>query len=407
MSGPVDLVVVGGGAVGLATAYEAANRGLNAVVVERRAFLHDDTASSGASRQFRLQYDDPAVSRLVLAAVPLWARLQERTAEQLNTRTGCLWFGDPLAPGAEGQIDAVLGVMADLGVPFERLTAREVTRRFGFTGIPEWWTGFLQPDGAATNVKATLRAFHRAAQESSRVTLLPGQRVTAIRTGADGVRVDTDAGMTVHAAKLVVAAGPETNSVLRLMGVELDTTTWTMESAYFRTRSPAEHLPTWIDFQASTGVDPGLYYGFPELSWERPGFVRVGANYPSRVLRDPDQRPGPPDPRVVARIGDWVAGHMPWLDPTPVDASACTCALFTRPEEPGRLAREMLVDFAPEVVPGHGNVVVCATGWVFKIAPLLGEICVDLALEGRTAHDIGSAALRPDLWRPTTVGAGR
>ncbi|MET1076379.1 MAG: FAD-dependent oxidoreductase [Umezawaea sp.] len=403
MEGPVDLVIVGGGAVGLAAAREAARRGVSAVVLDRRAFLHDDTASGGTSRQFRIQYDDPAVSRLVLASLPLWERLQEETAEELNTRTGCLWFGDPRAPGAEGRIDAVLRVMAQLDVPFERLTAHEVTRRFGFTGIPAWWTGFLQPDGAATNVKAALRAFRRAAGDSPHVVLRPGERVTAIRAGAGGVRVETDTGTTVHAARLVVAAGPETNSVLRLLGFELDITTWTTASAYFRTTSSAADLPTWIDFQASTDADPGLYYGFPELSWERPGFVRVGANYPSRVRREPDERPGPPDPRDVARIGDWVRGHMPWLDPTPVDASACTCALFTRPDEPGRLARELLVDFAPE----HPDVVVCATGWVFKIAPLLGAICVDLALEGRTDHDITSAALRPDLWRPTAIGATR
>jgi glycine/D-amino acid oxidase-like deaminating enzyme len=391
MGGPVDLVIVGGGAVGLAAAAEAARRGFSAVVLERRAFLHDESASGGASRQFRIQYDDPAVSRLVLASMPLWEQLQERTSEELNARTGCLWFGDPLAPGAEGQIDAVVGVMDGLGVPFERLTAREVGARFGFADIPDWWTGFLQPDGAATNVKATLRAFRRVAEESSRVTLMSGERVTSIRTGVDGVLVETASGTVVHAAKVVVAAGPESNDVVRLLGFELGTTTWTMVSAYFRTRVPAVDLPTWIDFQAASGADPGLYYGFPELSWERPGFVKVGANYPS------------PDLRAVAGIAEWVRGHMPWLDPTPVDASACTCALLTRPDEPGLLAREMVVDFAP----GHPDVVVCATGWVFKIAPLLGVICVDLAMEGRTAHDISSGALHADLWRPTAVGAAR
>ncbi|PRY44498.1 hypothetical protein CLV43_10263 [Umezawaea tangerina] len=252
-------------------------------------------------------------------------------------------------------------------------------------------------------MKATLRALHRSARDSPHVELRQGERVTAIRAGADGVRVETDAGTTVHAAKLVIAAGPETNSVLRLLGLELDTRTWTMVSAYFRTTSPAADLPTWIDFQASTGTDPGLYYGFPELSWERPGFARVGANYPSAVRREPDDRPGPPDQGVVALIGDWVRGHMPWLDPTPVDASACVCSLFTRPDAPGLLARETLVD----LVPGHPDVVVCVTGWVFKIAPLLGAICVDLALEGRTGHDVTTAASSPDLWRPTAVGSWR
>ncbi|WP_326949121.1 FAD-dependent oxidoreductase [Amycolatopsis sp. NBC_01307] len=394
MDGPVDLIVVGGGAVGLATAHAAAKRGSTALVLEKREFFHDETASGGTSRQFRLQYDDPAVSRLVLASRPLWAELQERTTEDLATRTGCLWFGDPHAPGAEGQIDAVLAVMTELDLPFDRLTAADVTRRFGFAGIPDWWTGFFQPDGAATNVKATLRAFHRAAAASGRVALRRGQEVVAIHTGDGGVRVETAAGDSFHGAKLVIAAGPETNAVLRLLGFELATTTWTMVSAWFRTREPASELPTWITFQAPRTGDPGLYYGFPELAWDRPGFVRVGVNHPAAVSAEPPSR-REVDPRVVAQMGRWVGEHLPWLDPAPVDASACLCGLLTRSEQPGALARELVVDFAP----GLRDVVVCATGWVFKIAPLLGEVCADLALDGRTAHDIAPGALHPDLWR--------
>ncbi|PRY44499.1 hypothetical protein CLV43_10264 [Umezawaea tangerina] len=81
----------------------------------------------------------------MLASLPLWARLQAGTDEELNTRTGCLWFGDPRAPGAEGRIDAVQRIMAQLDVPFERLTAHEVTRRFGFTGIRRGGRGSCSP----------------------------------------------------------------------------------------------------------------------------------------------------------------------------------------------------------------------------------------------------------------------
>jgi glycine/D-amino acid oxidase-like deaminating enzyme len=399
LDGPVDLIIVGGGVVGLAAAYQAARRGHSAVLLEKRGFFHEDTASAGASRQFRVQYSDPAVTRLVLASMPLWAELQGSTDEDLAVRTGSLWFGDPRAPGAEGRINAVLDVMTSLDVPFDWLSAQDVMRQYAFADIPDRWTGFWQPDGAATNVKATLRAFHRVVQASPHVTLMTGHQVVGVRTGPGGVSVDTAGGATVHGGKLIVTAGPETNSVLRLLGFELDSTTWTMVSAYFRTRRPGADLPTWINFQSVRGTDPGLYYGFPELAWDRPGFVRVGANYPSHVRPEPEAPPGQADQRVVGQLGNWVRAHMPWLIPTPVDPSTCICGLLTQPGHPGRLARELVLDFAPEHVPGNRDVVICATGWVFKIAPLLGEICVDLALKGHTTHDISAGALEPHLWR--------
>ncbi|WP_410586362.1 FAD-dependent oxidoreductase [Amycolatopsis sp. lyj-23] len=396
-----DLAIVGGGAVGLATAYHAGRRGHRTVLLDRRQFLHDDTASAGTSRQFRIQYNDPAISRLVLDSIPLWDQLSQDSGEQLATRAGCLWFGDSRAPGAEGQIEAVLRVMDQLDVPFEGLTAQQVTERFGFRGIPPWWSGFFQPDGAATDVKATLRALLRGARAAPHVTLLPGRRVIDIDVSGAGISLSTECGNTVHAAKLVVAAGPESNDVLRLLGFELRTVVWEMISAYFRAAPAAAELPTWINFQATSEDDPGLYYGFPALAWDKPGYARVGANYPSRVLRTPAQRSAEPEPAVVARIGAWVAEHMPVLDPVPVGASTCTSALFTAPDRPGELVREMLVDFAPDVLAHHRDIVVCATGWVFKIVPLLGAVCADLALDGRTAFDMSSAALRPELWHPT------
>ena len=151
-----DLIVAGGGVLGLATAYAAARRGASVVVLEKRAFGHDETASGGTSRQFRIQYDDPALARLVLASRPLWSRLQADADEELLTRTGCLWFGDL----RDGRIEVTLGVLTALGIPFDRLTAAEVQSRYGFAEIPPGWSGFVQPHGAAVNVKATLRAFH-------------------------------------------------------------------------------------------------------------------------------------------------------------------------------------------------------------------------------------------------------
>jgi glycine/D-amino acid oxidase-like deaminating enzyme len=394
-----DLIIVGGGAVGLAAAYHAEKRGKKTLVLEQHDLFHDHTASSGATRQFRIQYNDPTVSRLVLDSIPLWEELERRSRDELQKKVGCLWFGDPLTTGAEGQIKTVLGVMKDLGVPYEEISSGDLMRRFDFTDIPAGWSGFFQPDGASTNVKATLRALAQAASASPQVVLKPRHRVVGLDSGPDGVRVETEGGGAFSGDKLILTPGPGVNDVLRLLGAELVVAVWEMISAYFPVRSGPVRYPTWINFQDQSGEDPGLYYGFPETEWERPGFVRVAANYPSRILPDLSGYTGAADARVVQQIAGWVRDHMKGLAPVPDAPSACVCALFTDPASPSTLRHEMLLDFAPPIVPSHRNVVLCATGWVFKLVPLLGKICVDLAVDGGTRYDISSAALSPDMWR--------
>src|SRR5690606_25501970 len=73
-----DLVIVGGGIVGCATAFFAARAGIRSVVIERRAALGTLTtpASTGA---FRLQFDNPEEIELVREAVELFDAFAEST----------------------------------------------------------------------------------------------------------------------------------------------------------------------------------------------------------------------------------------------------------------------------------------------------------------------------------------
>ena len=73
-----DLVVVGGGIVGCATAFFASRAGLEVVVLERRPALATLTTpvSTGA---FRLQFDNPDEIALVREGIDLFDHFAERT----------------------------------------------------------------------------------------------------------------------------------------------------------------------------------------------------------------------------------------------------------------------------------------------------------------------------------------
>src|ERR671914_161690 len=73
-----DVVVIGGGVIGCATAFFAARAGLTVVVLERHAALATLTTpvSSGA---FRLQFDNPEEIDLVREGIELFEAFEART----------------------------------------------------------------------------------------------------------------------------------------------------------------------------------------------------------------------------------------------------------------------------------------------------------------------------------------
>ena len=94
MTAPVcDLVVIGGGVMGLFTAYYAAERSARAVVLERGRVGDPTTASYGRTRSFRNDYLDPAYARLAHEAFRLWGDFERQAGSRLLVRCGCLNIG--------------------------------------------------------------------------------------------------------------------------------------------------------------------------------------------------------------------------------------------------------------------------------------------------------------------------
>ncbi|KTR73661.1 FAD-dependent oxidoreductase, partial [Microbacterium oxydans] len=71
----VDVVVVGGGVMGLATAWALVRRGLRPVVLERFARGHREGASHGATRNFNNAYDEEHYLDLLVRARQGWDAL--------------------------------------------------------------------------------------------------------------------------------------------------------------------------------------------------------------------------------------------------------------------------------------------------------------------------------------------
>ncbi|MFB7664839.1 FAD-dependent oxidoreductase [Kitasatospora sp. NPDC056138] len=380
-----DLVIVGGGPVGLAAAAAGARRGHSVLVLEQFEILHERGSSGGAERQWRLQYAQEDLARLTVETVPLWTELERAGGRRLVHRTGSLWFGDTATSTNEGQVNAAVEVLDRVGLPYDWLTAKEIEQRYRFARLPRHYEGFFQPDGGMVDVRATLwLLFEQARAAGARIR--DHERVLELEPDDNGVTVRSEHGV-YRADHLVLATGAFANPLLQPLGIDLEVELYEMTTAYFRTTDPGFDYPTWFAFQPPADEDTNLFYGFGRLPWAPGDLARVAPDFEVDGFEDPYRSGRAADPDHVKRTAAWVAEHLPALDPTPVQPGSCLIAL---PKDP---ARQFYFGHAPDGVPGAGRMVIHSAGWGFKYVPLLGRACVELALDGRTSHDLSRFSL--------------
>jgi len=381
MSNVFDVIVIGGGAAGLATAFQLGNRNASTLVLEQFTFFNQLGSSAGVTRQYRIPYPDEYMVKMAVAAQPFWDELQDISLAPLLDKVGTLWFGDPTVQSTEGNIGAAETSLTAAGVPFQSLTAADIQRTYPFINLPDNYVGLFQPDGASINLRATLEALLQASHKHASVSLQEETPVIDIIDANGTFEVLTPKGVFLG-KKLVIAPGPYVNSVINMLGFNVAATYWNMSSAYFKIVDPNLKLPTWFVFQNRSGDNGNQFYGFPAVDWDYPGYIRVAPDFVMTPLSDPGQRSSVPNSHELGFTSGWVRDHMRGIDPTPAFTSTCLVGLSTIPD------KQMLLDFAPTYIKRRDDIIVFATGWAAKFTPLIGRILADLALDGRTDFNI-------------------
>ncbi|MCT2561905.1 FAD-dependent oxidoreductase [Chryseobacterium herbae] len=376
-----DVIVIGGGAIGLATAYHLGQRKAKTLVLEQFTFVNQLGSSAGVSRQFRIPYPDEYMVKMALEAQPYWDELEKQTNTSLLDKVGTLWFGDPDVHSTEGNIALAEQALKELGVPYTTLTAKEIEEKYHFKNLPDNYTGLFQPDGASINFKLTIETLLGLCKQEETVQLEENSPVLDIKQVGDLFELTTPNGIYI-AKKLAIIPGPYINSVINLLDFKIEATYWNMSSAYFRKTDPDIQYPTWFVFQNAVEENGNQFYGFPSVDWDHPEYIRVAPDFVITPLEEPNDRTLIPNPQELAYTSDWVQQHMTGLATEPEYTSTCLIALSKIPN------KELLIDFAPKYVPNYKNIVVYATGWAAKFTPFLGKIMSDLALDGHTDFDI-------------------
>ena len=227
-----DLVVIGGGIIGCATAFFAARAGLRVVVLERRAALGTLTtpASTGA---FRLQFDNPEEIALVREGVELFDAFEERTGLDgwdIGLNHGGYLFCS-LTDATLDRSRRLVERQREWGLTdVELLTGDEARSRWSWLSPDVRGARYRAADGWL-DVKRLTAGFATAASNADRIpdAVAGGTATFVTRAGVHAIQVEEDRVTTVDTSRgsvstaaVVVAAGPFTAQVAALAGVHLE-----------------------------------------------------------------------------------------------------------------------------------------------------------------------------------------
>jgi sarcosine oxidase len=336
-----DVVVVGAGLLGLATARALARRGRVVTVLEQAEVGHEAGGSKGSCRIFRLGYPDAGYVALARSAREAWRAVEDEHGAALLHPTPHLTFG--------AELEAVRRAMEAAGAPCEPLTAAAAAARF--PQVSAGGPALLEPGSCVIGADAALRALAAAVPD-----LRTGVRVTGIAD--DGRRVTVKAGPDSYEADAaVVCAGPWTSGLLATAGIAVPSAATMEQVGYLAAPAdPAAVPPIFI------GYGSDIPYGLPV-----PGaaLYKIGFHH-SGPAGDPVAQQQGPDPALSERLAGLARRYLPGLDPELVRTERCV--YDNTPDE------DFVVDRAGRIVIGSGT-----SGHGFKFGPLFGEWLAELA----------------------------
>jgi sarcosine oxidase subunit beta len=248
-----DVVIIGGGVMGVSTAYHLVKKGCtNVLLVERNRFFGEESTGRCAGG-IRYQFSNEIDVRLSLLSIPMLERFAEELDQEIDLRhCGYLFM---LSREEEIKIfEANVARQRSLGVETEWLSAEEVRRRTALVDTDGILAGTFCARDALADPSGVVQGYVRAATRLGARLLTSTEAIGIDTAGGRVCGVLTSQGK-VETCVVVNAAGPWAAQVGAMAGIEIPVRPLRRQIAV---TTPIEGLPR--DFPMVIDFTRSLYF---------------------------------------------------------------------------------------------------------------------------------------------------
>ncbi len=367
-----DVIVIGGGVIGCATAYNLAKKGRSVTVLDREANIGEGASSRNGGGVRQSGRDARELPLAMYAVEHLWPGLSDELGADVEyVKKGNLRLGK-----TEAHLETLRGLASmsqNLGLDMKMIGPDEVREINPFLSDQVIGASWCPTDGHANPMRTTL-AYYRAALKLG-VRFITGVEVTSLRKvrGKLGAVV-TNVG-EFSANNVVLAAGLGSRNIAASVGIDIPMTGELIECLV--TEMQPEMFPQMLGvatgdfyghqsahgsfvFGGSSGLEAsnGAFGGRPTASITAPAECRAIMGYIPRLA----------DAKIVRT---WAGWEDVCVDGVPVISN---------------------IDEVP------GLTIACAfTGHGFGISPIVGVLLSEMACGEKTTLDV--SAFRYDRFK--------
>ncbi len=215
-----EVVIIGGGLVGLSIAYHLAERGVRRVVVLEREAMWARGSSARSAGGVRLEFSHPSSIQFSQYGLAMFQNFEDLFGISASFNP-CGYLFITRDPQRWDAMKELASMQRTLGVPVETLAPDELHARYSYIHMPDVvGATFCGQDGVA-DPGAVAYGWMRRAQALG-VEIRLNARVTEIaQSGGRVIGVVTQDGAVIHAPVVINAAGPQARFVGALAGLDL------------------------------------------------------------------------------------------------------------------------------------------------------------------------------------------
>ena len=376
-----DALVIGLGAMGSATVYQLAKRGVKVVGVDRFAPPHAHGSTHGETRITREAIGEGAqFVPLAMRSHRLWREIEHETGETLLTACGGLVIARAGQQSWMHEQRDFFGntvrAAETFGIAHERLSANDIAARFPQFVLQGDECGYFEPGAGYLVPEACVRAQLSLASQHG-AELRTGETVQTVTRANGQTTIETDRAR-YRPGVTIVCAGPWMPQLLPQLATSLAVrrqVLYWFERESTDTSTPASREKPIFIWHWGDGADD-VFYGFPEI--DSGGAIKVATEQcetlttPETVNREVTQD------EIAAMHARHVAGRLRGVSARCVKAVTC---LYTSTQ-----GANFIIDRLPH---SPDTIVVSAcSGHGFKHSAAIGEAVATMAADACDTPDV-------------------